>query len=285
VRWSSDYHDFMWPPSLLTRLTLLVLLAAVGVWETRLSLVAGFLSLMAVVSQAVRAASTPKKRWAWALIGLSLALSAAGFIQFVIAEAIPGVIAGGRAAAEKHAVAYLRTIVAAQDYMRRSAHKDHDHDHIGSAGSLAELTGRLASGANSTGIEHPLHVTEDQWLSQSGFIASGAYIYRVCLPAVGGGWVDPGASDPTSLVDEERAEREYLVYGWPKTWSAGSPTAVYVSDAYEAIRVMDGPVPVAGSTRYAGENASAPCALATGDSQFKPWNKKTPRTSLPGDVP
>jgi hypothetical protein len=275
----------MWPPSLLTRLVLLVVLAAVGVWETRLSLVAGFLTLMAIVSRGLRAESGARKGWAWTLVALSLTLSLAGFLRFVIAEAIPGVIAGGRAAAEKHAVAYLRTIVAAEDYMRRSAHKDHDRDGVGSAGSLAELAGRLPRPASNGMDQNPLYVTADQWLPQSGFIASGAYIYRVCLPAVGGGWVDPGSSEPAALVDQERAEREYLVYGWPKTWSAGSPTAVYVSDAYEAIRVMDGPTPIAGSTRYAGENASAPCDLATIDGNFKPWNKKTPRSSLPGDGP
>jgi hypothetical protein len=264
---------------------LLVLLAAVGVWESRLSLVAGFLTLMALVSRAVPAAPPQQKRWAWLLVGVSLTLSMAGFVRFVIAEAIPGVIAGGRAAAEKHAVAYLRTIVAAEDYMRRSAHKDHDQDHIGSAGSLAELAGRLPLGGSSGLAQSPIYLTNDQWLPQSGFIASGAYIYRVCLPALGGGWIDPGSADPSALVDQERAEREYLVYGWPRTWSPGSPTAVYVSDAYEAIRIMNEPAPISGSTRYAGENASAPCDLAAIDTQFKPWNNKAPRASLPGDLP
>lgn len=275
----------MWPPSLLARLIFLVLLASVGVWETRLSLVAGFLSLMAVVSQAVRNAPTPQRRQAWALVVVSFTLSTIGFIRFVIAEAIPGVIAGGRAAAEKHAVAYLRTIVAAEDYMRRSAHKDHDHDKVGSAASLAELGGRRPLTADNGSEEHPLYLTADQWLAQSGFVASGAYLYRVCLPAVGGGWFDPGAGEPAAHIDLERAEREYLVYGWPKTWSPGSPTAVYVSDAYEAIRVMGDVGPSGGSPRYAGENASVPCDLATDNPNFLPWNNKAPRERLPGDHP
>lgn len=274
----------MWPPSLLARLTLLVVLAVVGVWETRLSLVAGFLTLMAVVSRAVRGAPVAHKRWAWSLVVVCSVLSTVGFIRFVIAEAIPGVIAGGRAAAEKHAVAYLRTIVAAQDYMRRSATKDHDRDHVGSAGSLAELAGRRPLGATAQLDQNPLYVTADQWLAESGFIASGAYIYRVCLPAMAGGWVDPGVTDPSSVVDQERAEREYLVYGWPKTSSPGSPTAVYVSDALEAIRILDQP-PASPESRYAGEGAPAPCDLVDTNPDFEPWNNKAPRATLPGDAP
>lgn len=271
----------MWPPSLLTRLVLLVVLAAIGVWETRLSLVAGFLTLMALVSRAVRSAPATQKRWVWGLVVVSLTLSVVGFVRFVVAEAIPGVIAGGRAAAEKHAVAYLRTIVAAQDYMRRSGQKDHDGDRIGSAGSLAELAGRRPLVEGQGDSQNPLYVTAEQWLPESGFIASGAYVYRVCLPALGGGWVDPGVKDPNTLVDQERAEREYLVYGWPKTSSPGSPTAIYVSDAYEAIRVKD--VNAAEAPRFAGEQASVPCELAANDPAFVPWNDKAPRTTLPGD--
>lgn len=274
----------MWPPTLLTRLGALAFLAAVGVWETRLSLVAGFLTLVAVVSRAVRDTPGGQKRSAWLLIGLSSILSVAGFVRFVVAEAIPGVIAGGRAAAEKHAVAYLRTIVAAQDYMRRSAHKDPDDDHVGSAGSLAELAGRRPLAPGQAADQNPLYITTDQWLPSSGFVASGAYIYRVCLPAVGGGWVDPGAGEGAG-VDAERAEREYLVYGWPKTWSPGSPTAVYVSDAYEAIRVLDDPAAGANATRYAGDMAPVPCDLAATDQRFRPWNNKAPRATLPGESP
>lgn len=271
-----------WPPSVLTRLVLLVILAAIGAWESRLSLVAGFLTLVAVVSNVVRT-SSPGERWrSWTLIGLAAVLSSVGFLRFVITEAIPGVIAGGRAAAEKHAVAYLRTIVAAEDYMRRSAHTDPDGDHVGSAASLAELSGKrpLPSGSLE---QNPLYLTGDQWLPNTAFVASGAYIYRVCLPATGGGWFDPAADDPSARLDAERAEREYLVYGWPKTWSPGSPTTVYVSDAYEAIRIFDEP---AGSgTRYAGESSPPPCDLAVREARFTPWNKKTPRERLPGDSP
>lgn len=270
-----------WPPSVLTRLILLVVLAAIGAWETRLSLVAGFLTLVAVVSSAVRTSSREERWRSWALIGVAAVLSSVGFIRFVVTEAIPGVIAGGRAAAEKHAVAYLRTIVAAQDYMRRSAHQDPDGDHVGSAASLAELGGKrpLPSGSLE---QNPLYLTDDQWLPSTGFVAAGAYVYRVCLPEAGGGWFDPGTEAPSPRIDSERAEREYLVYGWPKTWSPGSPTTVYVSDAYEAIRILDETIGSNGA-RYAGESAPPPCDLATRDARFVPWNKKAPRTHLPGD--
>lgn len=269
--------------TLTTRLALLVLLAAVGVWEPRLSLVAGFLTLVAIVSRAV--GTTPaSQRWlTWTLIGLALLLSSAGFLRFVLKEAIPGVIAGGRAAAEKHAIAYLRTIVAAQDYMRRSATVDTDQDKVGAAASLAELGGRKPVRGNIVLSQTPLYLTLDQWLPQHGFVASGAYLYRVCLPSTTGVWFDPDARDATEQVDEERAEREYRVYGWPKTWSPGSPTAVYVSDAYEAIQVLE-PITAAVGRRFAGESAPPPCNLLESESGFTAWNGKVPRAQLPGDI-
>ncbi len=271
-----------WPPSLLTRLSLLLLLAAVGVWEPRLSFVAIFLTLVALVSRAVGTTPAAERVRVWLLIGAALVLSTAGFFRFVMNEAIPGVIAGGRAAAEKHAVAYLRTIVAAQDYMRRGAHIDHDRDQVGSAASLAELAGKRPLRSKTAIAQNPLSVTGEQWLARSAVVGSGAYLYRVCLPATDGAWFDPAMEDPAPRVDEERAEREYLVYGWPKTWTPGSPTAVYVSDAYEAIRVLD---EFEGGTRYAGETSGPPCDLALINHRFRAWNNKAPRSHLPGSEP
>lgn len=274
-----------WPPSLLTRLTLLLVLAAAGVWETRLSFVAVFLTLVALVSRAVGTTPSDQRVRVWLLIVAALVLSTIGFFRFVMTEAIPGVIAGGRAAAEKHAVAYLRTIVSAQDYMRRGAHIDPDRDHVGSAASLAELAGRRPLRSGTPIPQNPLYITAEQWFERSGVVGSGAYLYRVCLPATNGGWFDPAMEDPSRRVDEERAEREYLVYGWPKTWTPGSPTAVYVSDAYEAIRVLDEPQTAEQTTRYAGENSPPGCDLASTDQRFRTWNNKAPRALLPGLEP
>jgi hypothetical protein len=270
-----------WPPSLLTRLVLLAVLAAISVWEPRLSLVAGFLTLVALVSRAVGSTPAGQRGWTWSLIALAFVLSTAGFFRFVMLEAIPGVIAGGRAAAEKHAVAYLRTIVAAQDYMRRSALIDPDHDKVGSAASRAELVGKRALRSGQMVAQYPLYTTAEQWLPGSAFVSSGAYLYRVCLPDSEGTWFDPALEDPLR-VDDERAERDYLVYGWPKTWTPGSPTTVYVSDAYEAIKILDPQVSAASDVRYAGENSPPPCDAITRDPRFKVWNNKAPREQLPG---
>lgn len=273
-----------WPPSLTTRLVLLVVLAAISVWETRLSLVTSFLTLVAILSRAASSETSHRLR-VWAMIGTAMVLSLVGFFRFVMNDAIPGVIAGGRAAAEKHAVAYLRTIVAAQDYMRRSAHIDPDADGVGSAASLAELTGKHPLRSGATLPHTPLYISDDQWLGRSGIVTSGAYLYRVCLPAVDGSWVDPAEGASPAAIDEERAERLYLVYGWPKMWIAGSPTAIYVSDAYEAIRVLEASPSPEPATRYAGEHSKPPCDLALTESRFRPWNAKTPREQLPGDAP
>lgn len=273
-----------WPPSLRVRLLLLVIFSALSVSEPRLSMVACFLTLVAVVSRAASGAGQTS-RWAvWGSITLSGLLALAGFFRFVMVEAIPGVIAGGRAAAEKHAVAYLRTIVAAQDYMRRGAHIDPDGDGVGSAASLGELAGRVALRMGQAPAQYPLSVSADEWLAGHGFVASGAYIFRVCLPAAEG-WVNVDNAD-TSVdgltVDDERAEREYLVYGWPRTASPGAPTQLYVADAYERIWVMD-PQDPQQKPAYVGESSPPPCSLLVQDRRFAPWKGKTARPELPGD--
>lgn len=275
-----------WPPSLRARLFLLVLFSAASVWETRLSMVACFLTLVALVSRAVSSAAQASKLFVWGAVALSGLLALIGFYRFVTLEAIPGVIAGGRAAAEKHAVAYLRTIITAQDYMRRGAQIDPDGDRVGSAGSLAELTGRsvLRNGRRAT--ESPLSVSEQDWFEDSGFVASGAYLFRVCLPSTTG-WVNLPRSDAwtTGLtVDDERAEREYLVYGWPRNSSPGAPTPLYVSDARELIMVMNEDGSHTGAT-YVGLEAPPPCSLLAESSAFHPWKGKTPRSELPGATP
>lgn len=272
-----------WPPSLRVRLLLLVIFSALSVWEPRLSMVACFLTLVAVVSRAVSGAGQTSRWVVWGSISLAGALSLVGFFRFVMVEAIPGVIAGGRAAAEKHAVAYLRTIVTAQDHMRRGAHIDPDGDGIGSAASLGELAGRAALRTGQTKGQNPLSVSDEEWLGRSGFVASGAYIFRVCLPAATG-WVNVDNADTwaTGLtVDDERAEREYLVYGWPRTSSPGAPTLLYVADAYERIWVMD---PQDSETpTYTGEESPPPCSLLAQNKTFTPWKGKTARPELPGD--
>ncbi len=273
-----------WPPSLQVRLVLLVIFSALSVWETRLSMVACFLTLVALVSRAASSAAQGSRLLVWGSVTLSGLLALAGFFRFVTLEAIPGVIAGGRAAAEKHAVAYLRTIVTAEDYMRRGAPIDPDGDGVGSAGSLAELAGRsmLRNGQGAT--QSPLSVSAEEWLDHTGFVASGAYLFRVCLPAHNG-WVNLPKADTWTdglTVDDERAEREYLVYGWPRNASPGAPTDLYVSDAYERIMVLD---TKDSHLTFVGEATPPPCSLLSESDAFQAWKGKTARPTLPGDKP
>lgn len=278
------HQDMFWPPSLRVRLLLLVIFSALSVWETRLSMVACFLTLIALVSRAASGAASSSRFLVWGSISLSGLLALVGFFRFVTLEAIPGVIAGGRAAAEKHAVAYLRTIVTAEDYMRRGAHIDPDGDGIGSAGSLAELSGRVMLRTGQPAAQSPLSVSAEEWFAHSGFVGSGAYIFRICLPAKSG-WVNTPTTDEWTIglrVDDERAEREYLVYGWPRTASPGAPTQIYVSDAYERIMVMDADGSN-GQHPYVGEGAPPPCSLLAETNAFQAWKGKTARATLPGD--
>lgn len=260
------------------RLAALLLLAAISVWETRLAVVTAFLCLVAFLS--LPPLHGGQKARAVAALAISGALATLGFFRFVLEEAIPGVVAGGRAAAEKHAVAYLRTIVAAQDHMRRQGYIDPDADGVGSAASLGELTGRTPLRSGPTLTPAPLPVPDEQW-SENAFVANGAYFYRVCLPQAEG-FAD--ASDPAVAVDDERAEREYLIYAWPKTFGSGSPTDIYVSDAYERIELLDqANAPAELTDRYFGPNAPPPCDLLSQTSFWKAWKSKQPRASLPGD--
>jgi hypothetical protein len=86
------------------------------------------------------------------------------------------------------------------------------------------------------------------------------------------------------MVNDERAEREYLVYGWPRVGSAGAPTPIYVSDAWERILIW-APEGSKAKAAYVGEDNPPPCSLLADTRAFVPWKGKTARETLPGDHP
>ena len=260
-----------------TYAALTVLALASTLW-TKLAPAAAFLTLVGFL--ALPPLASRARRIALTTLAVAALASSAGFFRFALQEAIPGVIAGGREAAKKHALAFARSLVAAQDHLRRSAPLDHDADGVGSAASLLELTG-LASLRNGRALQTPpVYVTPDSVRStpDGTVIQVAGYLYRVCLPTPDGGYT---GQSPPGEVDEERAERDYLIYAWPRREGTGIPQGVLFLDAYEAILEYQAP---AGGARYHGEAAGPTCESALNNPDWKPWKDKTRRARLPGDT-
>jgi hypothetical protein len=235
-----------------------------------LGLPAAFMSVVGLVAlRRPSEAELPKVRW-WLVVGALC--SGAGLIRFLVIDAMPGIVGGGRAAAEQQAVSRLRDLLFAEDAMRRSAWIDPDHDGIGSAASLEELCGgspRRGQAPRSTPVLHC-----ELAPSALGVAArSGAYVYTVCLPTPGGGW--SAASD--ALIDDEAAERRFVAFAWPE--SASAFDSAFSIDEHENIRVAILPESAPRVRRFA-----ATCAEALAALPWQAWRNKKPRPDLPGDT-
>lgn len=255
----------------------LLLLALASMHWTKLAPAACFLTLVGFL--ALPPLKGGARRVALTSLGVAALTASVGFFRFALEEAIPGVIAGGRDAAKKHALAFARTLVTAQDHLRRAAVLDHDADGIGSAASLLELTGLapLRNGGSLT--TPPVYVTANSLRStpHGAAVRVSGYLYRICLPTPDGGYT---AQSPPPAVDEERAERDYLIYAWPAQEGSGSPQGVLFLDAYETILEYQAPE---GGARFHGAMAGPSCDSALDNPDWKPWKDKTPRERLPGD--
>jgi hypothetical protein len=225
---------------------------------------------------------SPTPRWMrWAVIA-SGALAVAGAVRFVVTEAVPGMVQGGQSATARSAVSRLREIVFAEDAMRRHAHVDPDHDGVGSAAWLGELTGTIGMRGGAR-LEPPILGLPHRPLVETRIgpaAESTGYLVIVCLPAQGK-WT----ARPLDPVDEERAERAFVAYAWPTHKTVGMLDAYFI-DEHERILVsknLDGAEP-----RYAGPNFPPPCDAALAEPtkrDWTPWKGKVPRRALPGDSP
>ncbi len=255
---------------------LLLLCGASLVW-TKLSPAAGFLVLFVWLAQPP---SDDARRRQVLRAGLITAafLAAIGFTRFVLNEAIPGVIAGGKAAATKQAISFARGIVKAQDHVRQKPAVDPDADGIGSALWLHELAGLTPTRAGTTLKPAPLSLRKEQLVdSESGLlIQNGAYFFKLCLPIEGGGF----SAKPGAVVDEERAERRYLLFAWPQTFGPGGPEEAMFLDQHERIHVLKSQTEE--GTRFHGVNQTPACDPEAA-LQWPVWKDKQPRPSLPGD--
>jgi hypothetical protein len=265
------------------RLGALVALGVASVLYPKLAFPASVLCLIGGLS--LPNSVTTARRKNQLLLGIAALLSGVGLLRFVLLEAIPGVVSGGRAAVEKQAVSYLRGIVTAQDHARRSASLDLDGDGVGAALSLQQLGG-LAPVFRSAGGAHtleapPLAVKPGQLeTSSSGTVLSHAgYLFLACIPMKGGGFSTQAVPD----VDEERAERRYLLYAWPRQAGPGAPNTAYFADEHERILQLQ---PQANEPpRYRGLTRPPPCDSALEDPKWSRWKGKQARDHLPGASP
>ncbi len=266
-------------PVALGAAALLAALALVSIVYTKLALAIGFLTFIGALVLPRRAERF--RRAVIAALGVSALGSSIGFVRFILIEAAPGIIQGGRTRTAQHAVSRLREILFAQDAMRRHAWIDPDGDGIGSAALLGELTGALPlrGGAKlDPPILSPQHYEAFEQTREGPAVQLAGYYFMVCLPTQDGGL----SAKPDARFDEERAERRFLAYAWPA--ASGGPTEAFSIDEYENILVSDNQE--GQSVRWAGQYFAPSCDAVSAEPQlWKPWRGKQPRSELPGDRP
>jgi hypothetical protein len=245
-----------------------VCLSLASIVYPKLGLPAAFLTFIAVLALPDKARPSPRLNGALLCAGLA---SCAGLLLFIVKEAVPGIVQGGRNAVEAKAVSRLRAIVSAQDALRRLAAVDPDHDGVGSAALIGELCGRVPLRGERP-LDPPPFACGDAAPSTLGPAdGAGAYVHVVCLPRLGGGWT----AEPGVGVDEELAERRYLAYAWPRATSDFK--RAFFSDEHE--RILEKSLPESG----AGPGRELRCDAAITETGWTPWMGKQPRPNLPGD--
>lgn len=240
------------------------------------------LGLFAAVGTFVAWASLPRlpaaelRRERWLLLVAALA-STLGLMRFLVVEAIPGIVAGGNRFTEQRAISRLRELLFAEDSARRTAAHDPDHDGVGSALLLPELTGELGVRHGKV-LEAPLlegyPPRVDSKLGPSSEI--GGYLLTICLPTRDGGF----SAQPDAAFDDEQAERRFIAYAWPSGHAPGLTDAVAL-DEHENIWLA--PAKPGSRFGYATPPRCDDTVAAETRGAWTPWRKKQPRQSLPGD--
>ncbi len=250
---------------------LLLLGFASAVWPV-LGLPAAFFSFIGVLGLPPKSQGARLTRWL--VLGAALA-SCIGAVRFVVVDAMPGIVGGGRQAVEQRAVSRLREVLFAEDAVRRLGWIDPDGDGIGSAGFLSELCGGPPLRGQPAQPTPVLSCGELRSSSLGPAARSGAYLYVICLPSKNGGW----SAQPSVAVDEEQAERRFVAYAWPDA-GTGFERAFFI-DQHETI--LSAVLPA--SSALDGE-AGVTCESALGgkNDTWSVWRGKEPRRTLPGDT-
>lgn len=261
---------------------LLSLIAGIGflsIWETRASIFAILLLIIAMAS--LSRFEHPRRSTFRVLLILSMIAAVLGMGRFVWQEALPGIAEARGRASGKKAVSLMREILFAQDALRRHGMIDPDSDGIGSAGRLGELSGSDPARGQELLEAPPLALRFSPRVATDAGPATeqdGHYII-ICLPGTEQEWV----THPGAAVDEEKAERRWLAYAWPAQEGLAH-TSAYFIDEHE--RILESDNRHAEGLRLVGASKAPDCndALSSATStHWKPWRGKEARKGLPGD--
>ena len=262
---------------------LCALLGGASVVWPLLGLPAAGLCLLGVL--ALPGKTAPAASWSRRWLVLGVLGASVGLWRFVVEEAMPGIVRGGREAVEQRAVSRLRDVLFAEDALRKAGWIDPDRDGIGSAALLSELCGGPPTRGQP---ERPNAVLTCGELVETpvGLAAQLAgYLFVVCLPGKDGRWLgragasSPGGAPGAGQLDEEAAERHFVAYAWPE---ASHFERAFYLDQDENIRTALVP---------AGADSARVTALSC-DAAFSPggapswvaWRGKRARPGpLPGD--
>ncbi len=267
---------------------IILLIAALGIaslWDVRLSIFALLLLVigLAAMTRVPRGEARPLQFLL--LFGLVCALG--GMVRFVWEEALPGIAEARGRASGKRAVSLLREILFAQDAMRRYAFIDPDGDEVGSAGTLAELSGSSPARTSSEVLHSPplsLRLAPRVITSSGPATEQDGHLLLVCVPARGGGFT----SRHTDVIDDEKAERRWVAYAWPAAEGLGH-TSAYSIDQHERILESQNRPPqprTQDALRLVGPARAPSCDDAWNEATkglWTPWEGKRPRPGLPGD--
>jgi hypothetical protein len=270
---------------LIARVAILCVAGAASIFVYQISL---FVILFAVLAWAALPKLSRQTRRALVVaLGFALLSSSAGLLRLIAIDALPAMVASAAAARERGAVSRLREIVFAEDVMRTSAPIDPDHDHVGSAALITQLTGTEPLTAHGSPLQVPTLNREFGAPSNTKLgpaLEAEGYLFIVCLPRAGGGWV----ARPGEPVDEKAAERRFVAYAWPAVATRDAQRAFFI-DEHERILVSENREPgKPDEPHFAGPSFPPSCDAALAPSSaasFSVWQHKKPRANLPGDRP
>lgn len=215
------------------------------------------------------------------LTGAAGLLSLAGFMRFLVVEAMPGIVQGGNRATEDAAVSRLRQVLFAEDALRKRGDVDPDHDGVGSAALLSELAGHIGLRGGARLAPPVLERFPEPVESPIGpAMELSGYLFVVCLPTPDGGFT----ARPGSAVDEEAAERRFVAYAWPAADQRGLLNSFFM-DEHERILFAANGAP-AGQRPRIGLDHPPACDEALNPKtreEWQTWKGKRPRQKLPGD--
>lgn len=241
-----------------------------------------FLLLVIALSSLFHLKSS-QKRIISGLLCLSLASTCVGLFRFIGGDALQGITEARGRATSKRAVSLLREILFAEDAVRRLALIDPDHNKIGGAGRLGELTGSEPARGEHPLKTPPLSVRlSPRFPTRTGPAAeSDGYLLIICVPGKDRAWV----TEVTEAVDEEKSEQRWLAYAWPAAEGLAHQTAYFI-DEHE--RILESENMTQGKLRLVGPAHSPACEDALGpesEQHWHPWQGKKPRNFLPGAAP